>query len=775
MMVPAARRAQSADQAELRLRLLGLPLMWRGEQPVRFKMRKTLAALAYLAAEGGLRSREQLAMLLWPTHDLAGARKNLRTTLTYLHQALGAGVLAASQEAVGLEPSALHTLDLDLQTLAQAQRLARVSAGQEVPGLRTQLERAVALYRGPFLEGLDLLDAPEFEGWVAGQRAHWLGVVAEVLERLAGLQVEAGELGAAQGTLERWAALEPGEERAWQRLLVLALERGDLVGARRLWATCRAALAELDVAPGTALAAVAARIDAATGAGRPPSLARGARDVAGSVLDESPLVGRAGPLAALRRAFARAQDGQAQVLVLRGEAGIGKTRLASEFLTWARAQGADVLAGRAFAAEGSLPYAPLVAALRPRLERENAPDDLLGDLWLSELAQLLPELRERYPDLPPATADGTLGQGRLFEAVTRLGQALAARVSPLVLFLEDAQWTDAGTRDLVRYAVRHWAASGVRTMVLLAVRAEDVGLQRGLAQWLCSLEREAATARLELERLTPQDVVQLVAALAGETPASGMYPQEVITWGQWLAEKTGGQPFFMTQTLQALLEDGVLGLREMASSCWALDVAGSARPACAQDGRAVVPAGVRALVMAQVAQLEETTEDVLAAATVLGGAFSAEWAVRVAGIEERDGERALDQLVRARLLREVPETGAYTASHALVREVLYSDLGPARRRRLHRRALALLEAEGAPAADVARHAVAAGLLVLGEAAPQVRAVRDAEAQRERTCAQAEATGTGNAGAAGAKDLAQVHRYLERVYEAARERAQAGVA
>jgi hypothetical protein len=75
-----------------------------------------------------------------------------------------------------------------------------------------------------------------------------------------------------------------------------------------------------------------------------------------------------------------------------------------------------------------LPYAPLIAALRPRLERENAPDDLLGGLWLAELARLLPELRERYPDLPPVSEDETVGRGRLFEAVARLAQALVERV-----------------------------------------------------------------------------------------------------------------------------------------------------------------------------------------------------------------------------------------------------------------------------------------------------------------------------------------------------------
>jgi DNA-binding SARP family transcriptional activator len=234
----------------LRFRLLGTPLVWRDEQPVQFKTRKTVAALAYLAVEGGVGSREQLAGLLWPGQNLADARKNLRTMLSYVRMGLGDGVIVATYDTVSLSPSALASMDLDLRFLARAQHLARAAEGDGGGEIRAELEQAVALYRGPFLAGLDIPEVPEFETWLAVQRAHWSGVVGEVLERLAGLQAAAGDLGAAQGTIERWVALEPGEERAWQHLLSLALEAGDLVGARRGWMACQEALADLGVEPG---------------------------------------------------------------------------------------------------------------------------------------------------------------------------------------------------------------------------------------------------------------------------------------------------------------------------------------------------------------------------------------------------------------------------------------------------------------------------------------------------------------------------------------------
>jgi DNA-binding SARP family transcriptional activator len=150
--------------------------------------------LAYLGAESGLHARDALAALLWPETAGGDARSSLRTTLVDLRRVLGESALTATRETVGLAPSV--ALDLDLQPLRQARGLVRALDG--APGLRAHLEQAVALYRGPFLAGLDVPDAPEFETWLEGQRTHWLGVTVELLERLATLQADAGDVGAVQ-------------------------------------------------------------------------------------------------------------------------------------------------------------------------------------------------------------------------------------------------------------------------------------------------------------------------------------------------------------------------------------------------------------------------------------------------------------------------------------------------------------------------------------------------------------------------------------------------
>ena len=278
----------------------------------------------------------------------------------------------------------------------------------------------------------------------------------------------------------------------------------------------------------------------------------------------TPFVGRHREYELLVNAYRQASRNTLQVVVLVGKAGIGKTRLAQQFLAWAATQGADVLAGRCFETSGGLSYQPLTHLLRQRIERENAPEDLLSDLWLSQLTRLLPELHERYPDLPQPTQEENTARQHLFEAITRLGQALAAR-QPLVLFIDDWHWVDTASLDVLNYAMQQWTGATAQILVLLTLRQEALTESPDLQSWLNQLKRTVSAVQLNLGELSPAETEQLMQRMltpeAGNdhvTPADTATQSALPKFSQWLFEETDGQPLLLAETLKALVEDGLI-------------------------------------------------------------------------------------------------------------------------------------------------------------------------------------------------------------------------
>jgi DNA-binding SARP family transcriptional activator len=239
--------AEEERAARLRLSLLGAAEAALDGRRIVFRTKKALALLAYLAVDPGPHPRERLADLLWPQSDVVDARASLRTALNYMRQALGLSadaVITATRESLGLRPGA--PVDIDVQALAHAQHRARCSQGDI---RRHQIEAAVDRIRGPFLAGMLVPDAPEFEAWIESQRTYWSGVESELLDRLATRQLVERGPAAAISTLERWTSLNPDEEPAWQRLIEAHLRTQDVAGARRAWSAYRRAMAELDAEP----------------------------------------------------------------------------------------------------------------------------------------------------------------------------------------------------------------------------------------------------------------------------------------------------------------------------------------------------------------------------------------------------------------------------------------------------------------------------------------------------------------------------------------------
>jgi len=723
----------------LRLAVLGTPEVFHDDQHLAFSLRKAQALLLYLAVEGGMHPRSKLAAFLWPNSDPPDARKVLRNVITLLRRLLDDPGSSASQhthllsqgDLFGLDPHTPLELDLDVVQHAyqQAQGLSTVLSEPQRATLVANFQQALSLVRGPFLDGFWLREEAPFDEWIEQQQQQWQVRLQLLCDRLSSWQEAAGEQEQAIVTLTRWLALDPLQEEAYRRLMRVHLALGDAAASLQVYGTCRARLAEeLQVEPSADIVALAEHIRATTTGRRGSPPARPTTATATRVPTSelvAPLVGRAGAFSQLVTHYQQARQGQPQAVFVMGEAGIGKTRLAGEFVAWARAQGADVSSGQVFEMGGRLPYQPLVEAIRPRLEEENAPEDLLDDPWLAELSRILPELRVRYPDLPAPTEDELAAKLQLFEAVARLLDALAQR-APLVLLLDDLHWVDGASLDLVRYLARYWKSHGTRVLLLGTMRREGLEPKSQLAAQLSDLGRDLPLTQVTLQALSQEETLQLLEAIAGEGDHStalpstaGTVPSQasatpLVALGDFLFAHTGGQPLYLLETLKLLREREWLVPRLGADGTWKLEPTGDMAAAIAQERswRELLPPSVRMMIQARLAKLSQPARQLVMAGAVLGTQASAKLLWQVADVGVQAGVEALEEAISSGMLSEGEagggRPGSYRFAHELVRDVVYTELGEARRQVLHQRALTLLQTEGVRASELAYHALLAG-------------------------------------------------------------------
>jgi DNA-binding SARP family transcriptional activator/predicted ATPase len=646
----------------LRLLLLGPPRLERDDQILEVDTRKATALLAYLALSGERPSRDFLAAFLWPEFDDSRAKAALRRTLSALKTAVGAQTIFANREAIGLEAEAAWC---DVTAFQQALQQGDLAA-------------AVELYRDDFLAGFSLRDSLPFDDWQLQQQESLRRDLTQALAQLA--QTTRGETAVAHA--RRWCQMDPLREEAHRTLMRLLAENGRSADALLQYRDCVRILDEelgVPPLPETTDLYHAIQNDRVT---QKEKAAKIVPSLPYPLTVSSPLIGRKNELHQMQQLYQQVgPDGR--LLIIEGEPGIGKTRLADTLVAWAAANGAATLTARCYEGETNLAYAPLIQALQAGPTTAPARLEALPDHHLAEAARLLPQLAAGR-NLPPRTSlSGPGEQVRFYEGIVQTLLALLAGPAPGILWLDDVHWLDAASLELLLYLLHRWRERPLLT--IFCWRAADLPANSPLTPLVARLSRENACQIVRPDRFTQAQVQELLTA--SDKPFSPDLLKQ-------LHRETEGLPMFVVAYLDVLTaSDGPMSLPASFS----------------------VPPSVRDLLHQRLAQVNETERQILQTAATIGRSFDMMLVQAASGRSDEETVTALETLTARGLLVEQPnrERDAYDFSHDKLRGLVYEETGLARRRLLHRRLAITLAADRSPtaavSAQIAAHYQHAGL------------------------------------------------------------------
>jgi DNA-binding SARP family transcriptional activator/tetratricopeptide (TPR) repeat protein len=661
--------------------------------------------LAYLVLNRGRAvSRDELIAALWPETPPADPSAALRTQLSRLRSALGTHALA------GRDTVELHLPDatwVDVEAAEKAIRAAEElldSSGWKDAWAHGNV--ALNISSRPFLAGFD---AP----WVEEVRSELIELQSRAREAIAraGIGLGGSELAGAERSARELVHMAPFRESGYVLLMRALVASGNTAEALRAYEELRSVLREeLGTAPGAEIQALHRRLltgREAEGVEQepPPTASPAAAPLPIPAADlplptwlmparRSPFVGRAGEIGRLEDLWDEAAVGMRQIVLVAGDPGMGKTRLATEFAHSVHdTSGALVLYGRADE-HGTQSYQPFVEALRHWAINTPA-DDLESTLGrhAGVLARLVPELTIRLP--AAGVEDGELARDVLFDAVTATLSGIAES-RPTLLVIDDLHWADQGSMLMFR----HLARSPHRSRLLVLATHRDTVPSDSLAETLADLGRERLFERIRLGGLGRNETATLVASIQG-TSSSPALAHSIHT-------ETGGNPF--------LVEALVHHVSEHQETLAELGRAGAPRDSLYAGG---VPSLVREAVAHRSGELGRDVERVLEVASVVGREFESELVTEVSDLDADSVVAALESAVTAGLLIDVPGTlDRYAFSHSLFRQTIYSGLPKGRRTALHKRLAEALErrhgSDPRHVAELARHYSGAG----GSAAPK---------------------------------------------------------
>jgi DNA-binding SARP family transcriptional activator len=596
--------AAALSGQDLSIQLLGRLEVRRGAEPSALPAsKKSRALLAYLVATARPHLRERLCELLWEVPD--DPRASLRWSLAKLRPLVDDGPtvrLVGNRDELVFES---HGARVDVVELRD-----ELGAGPEAASIES-LRRAALLFRGEFLEGLDLTGCYRYhEWWIAERektRATRLAILGQLIARLHDMPEEALEYA------RQRLALDSLAESAHLDVIRLLGAMGRTREAIAQYDRCkRLLLAELGAEPSAELLAMRVGLSARATAPRPASVPPAAPEPAAPPSRQTlPFVGRLRELERARAVIEEAASGREHpALQVIGEPGIGKTRLLEEFGRIVRARAGVLLSGRAFEAEAVRPYGPFIDALRS-VALPELPIDVAHDL-----RPLLPEL----PHGSPSESSPSSGHSnRSFDAVTRALPLIGKAGVPVLVVLDDIQWFDEASAALLHFAVRALSRSPV--LFALGVRPAELHDNPTVMRVLKSLARERRIEQLALLPLDAGETQELVAAAVHGADASRVYAG------------SEGNPFFCLEIARAL-----------------------------EAGEDPLSRSLEDLIGDRFDRLGPTAAQLLTWAAALGRSFPSDLLGKVVPVPAADLVAGIEELLRRGILLSVPSAPLITTS-----------------------------------------------------------------------------------------------------------------